>query len=77
MIMGERSNPEVLSILVFMTGQLTAPRATYPPPPRNKGLINGLIKGSPWVFISTRLAIFFWGGVRDRAGLFDDRHSIS
>ena len=48
-----------------MAGQPT-PRATYPP--RNKGLIAGLIKGNQWLISPDHKANNFWGGVRGPGG---------
>ncbi len=54
-------------------GYSTKPPPGHVPPPRNKGLIAGLIKGNQWVFISPdHKAGYFWGDIRGiRGGLVD------
>ena len=51
-------------------GYSTNPPLTYPPP-RNKGLIAGLIKGNQWLISPDHKAGYFWGGVRGPGGLVD------
>ena len=41
---------------------------TPPPPPRNKGLIAGLLKGSQWLISPKNKAGYFWGGWYVRGG---------
>ena len=44
------------------------PPPGHVPPPRNKGLIFGLIKGNQWLISPDHKAGYFWGGVRGPGG---------
>ena len=43
-------------------GILAVPPQSYPPPPRNKSLIAGLIKGNQWLIVPDHKAGYFLGG---------------
>ena len=51
----------------IMATSTNPPRATYPPP-RNKGLVAGLIKGNQWLISPDHKAGLFWGRDVARGG---------
>ena len=54
-----------------MAGQPTPPEPRTPPPPRNNGLIAGLITGNQWLINPEMKALFSGGGGYVRGGLVD------
>ena len=61
---GVKASPLWASEVVFTDFQRT------PPPPRNKGLIAGLIKGNQWLISPKNKALVLGGGLV-RGGLVD------
>ena len=57
-------------------GYSTNPPPGHVPPPRNKGLIAGLIKGNQWLISPDHKAGHFWGGYVALGGGWLNSHTL-